>query len=263
MDENTKSAWIDYDLFCRLSRRYRFYYVDQVLAHYRLHPDSKTSRSTETERLEEAICLSRRHWGSPLRPGYWALASSLALHRLNRTGRARRFLNRARDRWLQHHRLEALVNGVGGIALAPEITFDVITYFLRLPRVCGASVPPQSAVYFDHTEPWPDGWVGPRLIASVRADDEAKAVEIRGWRKLSFRRQPLMLTVSVNGSKVGQHTVDRSGDFVARIALPRTVPAGILAVEVKASSWFVRHCFAKNWDFRPLSWRLGSVRAVR
>jgi hypothetical protein len=72
-----------------------------------------------------------------------------------------------------------------------------------------------------------------------------------------------VLTVWINGSYVGQHTVDQSGDFVARIALPQAIPAGVLAVEVKASSWFVRHCFAKNWDFRPLSWRLGSVRAVR
>jgi glycosyltransferase involved in cell wall biosynthesis len=262
MDESAKSAWIDYDLFCRASRRYGFHFIDQVLANYRLHPDSKTSRSTEADRLEEAIRLSRLYWGSPLRPGYWELACSLALSRVDRVGRARRLFRRARDRWLERRPLTALISAVGGIVLAPEIAFHLAVY-LVLPRVGGAHVPPQTAVYFDHTEPWPDGWVGPRLVASVQADDVAKALEISGWRNLSLLSKPCVLTVWINGSYVGQHTVDQSGDFVARIALPQAIPAGVLAVEVKASSWFVRHCFAKNWDFRPLSWRLGSVRAVR
>src|SRR5208283_1329998 len=30
---------LDYDLFCRFSRDYHFYIIDQVLAAYRLHPD--------------------------------------------------------------------------------------------------------------------------------------------------------------------------------------------------------------------------------
>jgi FkbM family methyltransferase len=127
MDESVRSAWIDYDLFCRISRRYRFHVIDRVLANYRLHADSKTSRSTAAGRLQEAICLSRRHWGSPLRPGYWQLASSLAIHRL-RTEPARRLLRRARDRWRERRRRDALFSAVGGILLAPEIAFHVAVY---------------------------------------------------------------------------------------------------------------------------------------
>jgi len=274
MDESARSAWIDYDLFCRVSRRHRFHFIDQVLANYRLHPDSKTSRSTEAERLEEAICLSRRHWGSPLRPEYWQLASSLAIHRLDRIGRARRLLRRARDRWRERRRLDALISGCRGILLAPEIAFYLAVYpvlwdraksalEIVLPHVGGATVPPETAAYFDHTEPWSDGWVGPRLVASVQADDVAEAVEVSGWQDLSCLSKPFVLTVRINGSYAGRHTFERSGDFVARIPLPLAVPAGVLAVEVEASSWFVRHRFVKNRDFRPLSWRLGSVRVVR
>jgi len=274
MDETARSAWIDYDLFCRVSRCHRFHFVDQVLANYRLHPDSKTSRSTEADRLKEAIRLSRRHWGSRLRPAYWQLASSLAIHWLDRTGRARRLLRRSRDHWRERRRLNALISGVGGILLAPEIAFYLAVYpvlgdrakwalAVVRPRAGSASAQPETSAYFDHIEPWPDGWVGPRLVASVQAHDVAEAVEISGWQDLSCRVKPFALTLSVNGSYVGQHTFSRSGDFVARIPLPRAVPAGILAVEVKASSWFVPHRFVKNRDFRPLSWRLASVRAVR
>ena len=34
--------WLDYDLFCRFSRDYVFHFIDQVLANYRLHAESKT-----------------------------------------------------------------------------------------------------------------------------------------------------------------------------------------------------------------------------
>jgi glycosyltransferase involved in cell wall biosynthesis len=273
MDESVRSAWIDYDLFCRISRRYRFHVIDQVLANYRVHPDSKTSRSTEAHRLEEAISLSRRHWGSPLRPGYWQLASSLAMHRL-RTGPARRLLRRARDRWRERRRLDALFSAIGGLLLAPEVAFSAAVYpalkagakrarMIVRPRVGSASIPMETAVYFDQTEPWSDGWVGPRLVASVQADDVVEAVQVSGWLDLTHLNRPFVLTVRVNGGYAGQHAFYRSGAFVARIALPRAVPAGVLAVEVEASSWFVRHSVVKNRDFRPLSWRLGQLRAVR
>jgi glycosyltransferase involved in cell wall biosynthesis len=261
MDESARSAWIDYDLFCRVSRRYHFHFIDQVLANYRLHSDSKTSRSTEADRLEEAIALSKLYWGSRLRPGYWELALSLAMRRLYRAGRARRLFRRAQDLWLERRRVKALMAGVGGIVIAPEIAFHSTLYRVLPPRLGGAGVPSETTAYFDHTEPWPDGWVGPRLVVSVHADDTAKAVEVRGWRDLSLLKR-LVLTVWVNGICAGQCSVDRSGDFSARIALPREMPAGVLVVEVRASNWFVRHRFAKNWDFRPLSWRLTSVRAV-
>ncbi len=68
MDDQLQSAWVDYDLFCRFSRRYRFHFVDQVLAAYRLHPESKTVRWAGTDRLEEGIAISRSHWGFAAAP---------------------------------------------------------------------------------------------------------------------------------------------------------------------------------------------------
>src|SRR5262249_33106308 len=83
LDESLHLA-LDYDLFCRFSRRYRFHYLDEVLATYRLHGRSKTCSNTQDEVLEQAIALSRRYWGSPLLPKYWLLRASLAWHRFAR-----------------------------------------------------------------------------------------------------------------------------------------------------------------------------------
>ena len=57
---------LDYDLFCRFARRYRFHVIDQVLANYRLHSESKTVEWSEAERLEDSIRLSKRYWGLSL-----------------------------------------------------------------------------------------------------------------------------------------------------------------------------------------------------
>ena len=80
MDETLHLA-LDYDLFCRFSRHYRFHFVDAVLADYRLHGESKTCSNEQEEVLEQAIAISRRYWGSPLGRKYWLLRGSLAWFR--------------------------------------------------------------------------------------------------------------------------------------------------------------------------------------
>jgi hypothetical protein len=195
------------------------------------------------------------------------------MHRLDPGYRGRRLLYRARDHWRQRRRLDAVVSGIGGIVLTPRIAFyygaypllwDWVKRALEVvrPRV-DADVLPETAALLEETQPWPDGWVGPRLATSIQVDDVAEAVEIRGWQDLSCSRRPFVLRVSVDGSYVGQHTFARSGDFSIRFPLPRAVTARVVPIEVRASSWYVRHRLVKNRDYRPLSWRFGAVRMVR
>jgi glycosyltransferase involved in cell wall biosynthesis len=268
MDDRLRSAWIDYDLFCRFSRRYRFHFVDQVLATYRLHQDSKTERWSETDRLEESIALSRRHWGSPWRLLYWCLALSLALFRMNRVGRARRHLRQAHDGWRRAEALRALLHAVAGTVLAPMVAFYVGVYPALRAGATGfgrkvldrvgkwGSLPPQVAAYLGHTEPWNDGWVGPRLAVSRHAGPGAHAVCIRGWTDLRYMSDALLLTVRVDDHVVGHHRIGKPGDFAASIPLLRPMSPGAHTVEVEASAWFVPHRFARNGDYRPLAWRL-------
>ena len=72
MDETLRTAWIDYDLFCRFSRRYRFHPVDQVFAQYRLHAESKT------EGMTEADPTRGEHSAEPAPLGLAAVAAPLA-----------------------------------------------------------------------------------------------------------------------------------------------------------------------------------------
>ena len=128
MDEGMQYQWIDYDLFCRFSQCYFFYKIDQVFSTYRLHDESKTENSTEEDRLEECIEISKRYWGKNTNLRYWNLKFSLMIFRLGRINRARQFAFKAREAKRQGRFFDSVINGsVAGI-LAPEVVFYIFLY---------------------------------------------------------------------------------------------------------------------------------------
>jgi glycosyltransferase involved in cell wall biosynthesis len=271
MDETLGPAWIDYDLFCRFSRRYRFHLVDQVLATYRLHPESRMERWSSEDRLEDAIGLSRRYWGSPLSPMRWELALSLARFRLDRVGRARRYLRQMTESRRRGQVLGVVRHAVLGALLAPEVAFYVVVYPRIRDRAIGVwkkarahlgrwgGVPPETVAYLDRTEAWADGWVGPRIAVTRETEHAARTVALRGRADLQYMSRRLVLTIRVDHRVVGRHRVRRVGDFVARIRLADPLAPGAHTVEVEASAWFVPHRFGRNGDFRPLAWRMDQI----
>jgi hypothetical protein len=275
LDEGVGTAWIDYDLFCRLSRRYRFHVVDQVLAAYRLHPTSKTGQRTEAERLTESIRISRRYWGSPLSPVRWALELSLLRYRFDRIGRGRRWLRRSAEAWSRGRVIPAVAQAAGGVALAPEVAFFVTVYPPLRDRARGlagrlldrlavmTSLPPQTEAYLGYTDVWGDRWVGPRLVVAREAGPDARAVRIAGWIERKYLQSPMVLTVRIDDETVGEVHVDTTGAFVHDVPLPRPPASDSCRLEIEASTWYVPHRFTSNGDFRPLSWRMDEVSIVR
>jgi glycosyltransferase involved in cell wall biosynthesis len=268
MDDRLKSAWIDYDLFCKFSKKYAFHFIDQVLATYRLHSQAQTVKWTEAQRLEDCIQLSRRHWGSPVTLMYWQITLSLALYQFNRLGRGRDWLRQAGDAWRHRQVLRAIPYALGGGVLAPEVAFYVGIYpslrnrakgFLRLALSRLAErgmVSPQTAVHLEHTEPWGDGWAGPQLVVAREVPPGAQAITLQGQVDLTYMRRPFVLTASVDGKYIGQQCLEQSGEFAFQIPILHALSPGIHTVEVQASSWFVPHRFLRNDDFRPLAWRI-------
>ena len=271
MDEELRFA-LDYDLFCKFSLKYRFHFIDQILATYRLHPESKTEQQNENERLQEAIRISRRYWGSRFSLMHWQLAFSLAGYRFNRRNRARNLLLQAKEAWRKGHVLRASTYAIAGQILAPEVAFYVALYppmrriskttlkkILSL-RAEGRDRSPQTAAYFDHTDLWPDGWSGPRLRMSREAGPDTRAVWVRGWVDLTYMRKPFFLSVWVEDQFIGQRHIQESGDFELEFPLPQKLVPGMYPVEVQASTWFVPHHFSANNDHRPLSFKMADLR---
>jgi glycosyltransferase involved in cell wall biosynthesis len=263
-----ESSILDYDLFCRFSQKYRFHYIDSVLATYRLHAHSKTTNLSDHSRLQQCVQVSRKYWGSPLRPMYWRLTASLLLYRFNRQGRGNRLYRRAVEAWRQHQRIDAFRLSVAASVLAPEIAFHVGIY----PRVrklgAGAlrraldglagtrGVYPQTAVYMDHNAAWEDGWAGPNITVPIEAAGGEQSVVIQGWVDLTHIVEPFVLRVAVDGREVGSQQITQSGNFGFKLPLSMSIAPGSHRITVETSTWWVSHKVNRSGDYRPLCWRI-------
>ena len=272
MKDDLDSPWIDYDLFCRFSQKYAFHCINQILATYRLHTESKTGSLYDPKRLEDSIRISRRYWGKPWSMIYWQLAISLALYRINRTGRGVALLRQAQESWRQRRILKTVLFALAGGILAPEVAFYASIYpplhnfsFGVLRKILSRmgqmrDIYPQTAVYLDNTDPWSDGWIGPRMVVTKEITRVARTLIIQGWVELSYMPQPLYLKVLLNGEEVGTQRLEESGEFVLRFVLPSKLSPGEYTVEVQSTTWYVPHRFLRNQDFRPLAWRLADIK---
>lgn len=262
-----ESLVLDYDLFCRVARYYKFHFIDQPLAAYRLHGESKTVRSSDAERLEQCVRVSRQYWGSKFRPLYWRMTFSWLRYRFNRQGRASRWLTRAADHWWRGRKLRSLALAFPASLLAPEVALNVAlvpALRLAMPRLAAsmrilsrkpARASVQTRAFLDRTTPWDDGWLGPRCVFQRRTVSESRALVIQGAVKMEYLQPPLVLTVFLNGKQVHTLTLFQSGHFYSEIPLSAPLAPGVHWVEIRASQWWVPHHVNRSGDYRPLSWR--------
>jgi glycosyltransferase involved in cell wall biosynthesis len=258
---------LDYDLFCRFSQRYVFHRIDRVLANYRLHTRSKTSSVSDSQRLEQAIEVSRRYWGTPLHRQYWQVVASYAGFRLNRRVRAARLMRSGRDLSRQGERLRGVGRLAAGAMLAPDVAADVILLPALMPalsKIRGRRSGQQRPA-LPHTEAWlgftslhADGWAGPTLVMNLDFERLPAVLSLTGTTNPSRLRGPLELEAFLDGYSLGQKTVGSSSDFTLTWSVGKTT-AGPHELRVVASTFMVPHDQFGNQDYRPLSYRVTSV----
>lgn len=265
---------IDYDLFCRFARRYNFHKIDQVLATYRLHEQSKTRGWSDADRLEDSIRISRQYWGSLLMPLYWQLTLSLAIHRFNRPGRAQQHYNTGEELARHGHRVRSYWHKFVAGFLAPDIGFYALLYpslhkmlsgALRalLDRMAGVDrTDPQTAVYLDRTDCWEDGWAGPRLVLERQASGGEQVLLLQGDVQTKHFTKPLVFTVLLDGEQVAEVRITEDGSFGREIRLSRPLQPGQRQIEIRANTWVVYHRILRNGDYRPLVWRPAQPEAL-
>jgi len=268
-----EDSWVDYGLFVRFSKRFVFHELDQVLSTYRLHAESKTQVSGEERRLAETVAISRAYWGPPWHPRHLRLLLSLAVFRWHRRGRAVTHLKRAAEGQRLGRPLAAIGHGLLGALLGPEIVFRSLVFpALRralpaaLHRLILSRLPGRDTnatqVYLEHTAPWPDGWVGPRLELEREAGQGSRVLALSGSVELRYLKGPLALRIKLDDRELGLQQLTDSGAWSARLELVQPLGPGPHRVVVEASEFFVPHEFLSNDDRRPLSWRLDSLELV-
>jgi hypothetical protein len=264
---------LDYDFFCRVSRHYRFHVVDQVLANYRLHAQSKTCSADGHEVLEESIRVSRRYWSGL---GPWQrlhLTCSYSWYRLGRRKRALELLRQA----IRAARKRRWLGATARVAACATFAPDVLAHAVLLPavaqhrptwfehvrwldRLCRPrTVHPNLTVWRAFVTVHADGWAGPvcRLPLHVRPGDAR--IELEGGIEIGHQPEPLEITFLVDGQALGRHRVGRRTPFRAVLPLSGVAP-GEHELQLLSNTYLVADDFRANADYRPLSFKLHQLK---
>jgi glycosyltransferase involved in cell wall biosynthesis len=263
--EDAGVPWIDYGLFCRMTRRYRIHAVGQILATYRLHPRSITVTS-RGRAFEEVLRVSRCYWGPRWAPGHLALAASLAVHRLDRLGRARGVLRRAREHRALGRKLRSLALTGAAALFAPDLAWRLAGERLQsrggrrwLPDSLTAHTRRRAGALREWTQPWLDRWVGPSLHLDLAAAGGERRLRIEGTAAPVYLGAPLGLVVRIDGLGVGGARIDGDGPFAVEVPLTARAAPGSCRVEIEATPYFVPHTILGNGDRRRLCWLVQNV----
>jgi glycosyltransferase involved in cell wall biosynthesis len=268
---------LDYDLFCRFSREYTFHPIDQVLANYRLHTASKTESIDDRKRLEAAIVVSRRYWGSWTHPQFWRILLSYGRFRLDRRHRASRLLAAAHQAWSERRPFGAIPKLMAGAALGPDVAIDAwvvpglkpgIRAALRarskVQQTLRSPAPaPQSLAWRDFVDLHADGWAGPRLVQAIDVAPGDDTLVIDGRLPVGNLPSTIELEAIVDGCSLGRRAVEcRQREFSVSWPLGQPV-AGRHQLHVVSSAHTVPHDVFGNDDYRPLSFKLERLAVIR
>ncbi len=223
--DDEENLVFDYDFMCRLSRPYRFHAIDQVLATYRLHRDSKTCSSRSQEVLQRSIGVSRRYWGSPLGGQYWRLS----LSRLRVPLRSHAWP--ALKRWLRRLGLRNRQSPVKS---------------------------PLTRVWDDFTGQHADGAVGPTFRTTLLLIAGQRELHLRGKAPRSGLPAPDEIRLELDGALLPCNRLDRGGEFLIRASLDGYA-LGQHELTVRSRPVVIPHDYLGDGDFRLLGFRLEAL----
>lgn len=257
LDVNEHHA-LDYDLFCRFSRYYRFHRIDELFSTYRMHDSSKSSQRSESEVLELSIGVSRKHWGSVWSPLRWRCALSLWWHNRHLHEKARHHARRAEEAFTQRQFGTALVEMFRTLITSPKMARDRLLYGFGAAKfgivARRVAVPGGDEFTGQH----PDGWIGPIHRRAIDVPEDASQIVVALEHVQQRRHKDVSATLLVNGIPADTKVLNASGEFELR-ADAQAHRGQTVWVEIRTSSYFIPGRLHGSDDMRPLSLKLRSV----
>lgn len=250
LDVNEHHA-LDYDLFSRFSRYYRFHRIDELFSDYRMHDESKSSQRSEAEVLALSIGVSRKHWGSKLSPLYWRLALSHWAYSRHYHDHARHHARRAEEAFRRRRPGRAALEFFHTARYSPAMARDRLLYgwlARRRLNVLGRLVRRDISFHGQHA----DGWIGPSYTAQVGVPADAQTLVY----ELEHVPQPghdhFEIQLILDGRMTDRRLLNVPGRFslCADVSAFRGRP---LAVEIRSASYFIPREILGAEDDRELS----------
>lgn len=250
LDVNEHHA-LDYDLFCRFSRHYRFHRIDELFSDYRMHDESKSAQRTEAEVLELSIGVSRKHWGSRLSPLYWRLASSYWVYSRHFHDHARHHARRAEDAFRRRSFGTAMLEFVQTLRYSPRMARDRLLYgwfARRWLNVLGLVVTRDTSFRGQHA----DGWIGPSYTAQVQIPANAGHLEYQLEHAPQQGHDQFEVCLIVDGVIMDRKLLEAPGPFVLTADVG-AMQGRTAAIEISSASYFVPRDVLQLEDDRQLS----------
>ena len=265
--EMDEQMMLDYDLFCRFSRDYDFHRIDRVLANYRLHTQSKTNSMTDAERLEQAITVSRRYWGTPLSPMYWQISAALLQYRFDRRARAVGLMRAGRQQLREGRTLSATSKLLSGSLLAPDVVGDVLVLPLVRPylrKLVGRRVftrrrralSAQTEAYLSGVELYADNWAGPNVVLTRELGQGQTSLTLTAQAPPGELGAPLRIEAFIGDRSLGERTAGSSPSFHIAWPVGSLLAPKAYQVRLKANGFVVPHDHLGTHDYRPLSYHV-------
>ena len=249
---------VDYDLFCRFSKAYRFHKVDELWSTYRMHSSSKSSNVTEPEILARSIAISRRYWGPWWHPLRWRCELSHWIHGQHLHERARHHARRAEECWDRGQFLTAFGEGVQTTRYSPKMTWHRLLQPLLAEKGYSALAfllfKKQSTVSTAVSGKHADNWIGPVYCQQVQLPHRRSEIII----VLEHRPQPggrhskIKVDLLIDGRKVASKRISQKGQFNIKANVNRPEDKDVVELELNTQPYFIPRLITGAHDDREL-----------
>lgn len=245
---------LDYDLFCRFSRRFHFHFVDAMWSTYRMHANSRSSLRTEDEILDMSVAISRRYWGSWFSPLRWRCECSYWLHNRHLHEHARHHARKAEEAAREGKTFRTGVEFFKTLFYSPKMARDRLL-FAWLSGTKLRMIKPLLGTDEGFTGQYGDIWIGPVYRAVIAVPANAETLGLLLNHIPQGHHKDVEVTLSLNRKVMARHTATLEASFPLEANVQKWRGKNVV-IEVRSSSYFVPRQVHNTADDRALSLQL-------
>ncbi len=257
----TEHHALDYDLFCRFSRKHPFHKVDELWSTYRMHAVSKSFQRSEAEILALSIAISRRYWGSWFNPMRWRCEFSFWLYDQHRHEKARHHARRCEQAAEARKIFRTLYEFLQTAVQSPQMARDRLLVPYAGARGLGflqnILINPEGGFTGRYEA---DLWVGPLYRQEMRVPrDAARMILFLQHSPYADYYATVNVSLRLNQNNVASKQLNRPGQTVLEVDV-ENLQGRKCVVELRADRYFVPRLIHKVPDDRRLSFQLMEIR---
>ena len=259
--DQDEQALLDYELFVRFSKDYRFHRVEELWSTCRVRSESGMFSLSETHFLDLSLATSRKHWGPWWSLLRWRCELSFWLHNPRRFEKARHHARLAEDAFLRRAAPRTLTHAAAAFLRSPKLAWNrlAVQYLVyRFFPVAEALLLRSKAAPEEATPRYGDAWIGSNFAEKIQIPDGARSIVLQ---LQFFRPRPVITKIVflIDGKKAKSLTKWRSGILDVNLTVKK-YQGTTVTLQIRSSSSFTPRIDTNHQDHRRLSLRIRNLR---